>query len=183
MTLPLPHPPTTTCSFNSHCCCSLALQHAKHSHSQQTDHGPKHQCIWAPCEFCFSSFFFLLTILITFLDYNYLVTMGPAPPSRPMLPLRAPAHRVTTNQQQQGWTGNSQRHRTQCPALQRQQWPATNDYYAEDNGQQENGGKTMGTPNDQHSPPPPTTMATMTGTGTMVKGEQRQGGGITARGE
>jgi hypothetical protein len=69
--------------------------------------------VWAPCKFFFSFFFCLLTILISFLDYNYLVTTGPAPLSHPMpatttttatgqrhracachTPLRAPARRV-----------------------------------------------------------------------------------------
>ena len=55
--------------------------------------------VCAPYKFFFSFFFFLLTILITFLDYDYLVTMGPTTLSHPMpLPLPAPACRVMTNQ-------------------------------------------------------------------------------------
>ncbi|KAF8218801.1 hypothetical protein L208DRAFT_40426 [Tricholoma matsutake] len=59
-----------------------------------TDRQQAQTPMYSICKFFFSFFFFLLTILISFLDYNYLVTMGPTPLSHPILPLQAPARRV-----------------------------------------------------------------------------------------
>jgi hypothetical protein len=85
--------------------------------------------VWAPCKFFFSFFFCLLTILSSFLDYNYRVTTGQIPlcqrqqqprtttttatgrrrrPCTCHTPLRAPARRVVNGSRQRGSSAMSQ---------------------------------------------------------------------------